>query len=171
MNKFRLQIVATGGTFAKRYDPRRGELVVDDRMVDSVLADLTLPTFDIEATALMARDSLDMDEADRRAIVAAVRTRTARADAVIVIHGTDTLCLTSQLLTQELPELTVPVVLTGAMVPWSCQDSDARQNLSQAIMACRLLQPGVHIVFHGRCLDGAHAVKNHATLTFESTDD
>lgn len=168
MNAFRIQLIATGGTLAKGYDAHGGQLVVDNHIVDSLLTGLTLPSFDIETTHLMARDSLDMDESDRRSILNAVQSRVARADAVIIVHGTDTLCQTSTLLSESLSDLTVPVVFTGAMVPHTCQGSDAAQNLSQAIMACRLLSPGVHIVFHGQALDGARAAKNHDTLTFEA---
>lgn len=166
MNTFRIQLIATGGTLAKHYDAHSGALVVDNAIVDTLVAGLCLPDIDIEVVHLMALDSLDMVDADRQAIVAAVRERSTQADALVVVHGTDTLCQTSNLLAAELPELAVPVVLTGAMVPHTCQGSDARQNLGQAIMASRLLAPGVHIVFHGRCLDGAHARKDYATLTF-----
>src|SRR5699024_2008456 len=115
------------------------------------------------------KDSLDMDAADRRAILEAVRHRAGEADAIVITHGTDTLCQTSAHLAENLSDLAVPVVFTGAMVPHACQGSDARQNVSQAFVACRLLPPGVHVVFHGRVLDGVRAIKNYDTLTFEPT--
>src|SRR5699024_1928303 len=132
-----------------------------------LLAALTLPDIELNVTHLLSRDSLDFDAADRAAIVDAVCASAGQADAIIVIHGTDTLCQSSALLAAHPAVLPIPVVFTGAMVPHACADSDAEQNLAQAIMACRLLPPGVHIVLHGRALDGAHAVKNHDTLTFE----
>lgn len=171
MPAFKIQFIATGGTLAKGYDAHSGQLVVDNHHVDALLADLTLPDFAIETTHLLAKDSLEMQATDRQRILEAVQTGAGHADAVIVIHGTDTLCQTSTLLAEKLDDLSVPVVLTGAMVPSTCQGSDAVENVSQAVMACRLLAPGVHIVFHGRCLDGAHAAKNHETLTFEAAAD
>lgn len=169
MKAFRIQLIATGGTLAKGYDPHTGQLVVDNAIVDALLAQLQLPNFDIATTHLLAKDSLDMAAVDRETILDAVQTHSAQADAVIVVHGTDTLCRTSALLAEKLTGLAVPVVFTGAMVPHVCAGSDACQNLSQAIMACRLLAPGVHIVFHGLVLDGARAAKNYETLTFEPT--
>src|SRR5699024_3357863 len=155
MKAYRIQIVASGGSLAKRYGPHSGQLVVDNAIVDALLAELRLPDFDIATTHLLAKDSLDMETVDRESILDAVRRHGEQADAVIVVHGTDTLCQTSTLLAEKLTGLAVPVVVTGAMVPHECAGSDARQNLSQAIMACRLLAPGVHIVFHGRAPDGA----------------
>lgn len=171
MNEFRIQLIATGGTLAKRYDAHGGQLVVDNDIVDGLVAGLTQPDVTVDIVHLMARDSLDMDASDRRAIVEAVQARSAQADAVVVVHGTDTLCQTGALLAERLPRPAVPIVLTGAMVPHACHGSDARQNVSQALMACRLLPPGVHIVCHGRRLDAARAAKNHDTLTFEPAAD
>lgn len=176
MNKFRIQLIATGGTLAKGYDAHSGQLVVDNSIVDALLAGLAQPDVEIDVVPLLGtdslgKDSLDMDAEDRQAILEAARQGVDKADAIVITHGTDTLCQTSALLAANLPDLAVPVVFTGAMVPHSCQGSDARQNVSQALMACRLLPPGVHIVFHGRHLDGARAAKNYDTLTFEPITD
>lgn len=169
MKAFRIQIIATGGTLAKSYDPQTGRLVIDNTIVDALLAELRLPDCDVATTHLLAKDSLEMGASDRETILDAVHRQSEQVDAVIVVHGTDTLCRTSRLLAEKLTDLSVPVVVTGAMVPHACAGSDARQNMSQAIMACRLLAPGVHVVFHGRALDGGRATKNYGTLTFEPT--
>lgn len=171
MGAFRIQLLATGGTLAKRYDAASGELVVDNDVVEALVSSLRLPDVDIRIRRVMALDSLDMTEADRAVIVDAVRTQTDDADAVVITHGTDTLSATAAQLIANLPRLRVPVVLTGAMVPYCCEQSDALQNVAQAVMGCRLLAPGVHVVFHGRALAGARALKDHDAGTFVAAPD
>jgi len=166
-----MHILATGGTLAKRYEPCAGELVVDNTVLDALVAGLTLPDMALTLRHVLACDSLDMTDAQRLQVVAAVRASAPAADGVVIAHGTDTLTTTSALLQAQLPDPKIPVVLTGAMVPHSCGDSDARQNMTQAIMACRLLPPGVHIVFHGQVHDAVRTVKSHARGTFESLPD
>lgn len=171
MAHFRVQLLATGGTLAKRYDPQTGTLVVDNTVVDGMIARMTLPGLAIRVRHLVARDSLDMTAADRTQVVDAVQGHRDDSDAIIITHGTDTLSTTAQRLHDNLPGPDMPVVLTGAMVPYCCRDSDAFQNLAQAIMACRLLTRGIHVVFHGRVFDGAQVVKDYDAQTFVSALD
>lgn len=171
MGKFRIQLLATGGTLAKRRDTRTGEMIVDNDVVDTLVSGLSMPDTDIRVRRLLALDSLDMTPADRRVIADGVRAGTADADAIVIIHGTDTLSATAEVLISEVPDPGVPVVLTGAMVPYVCDNSDAFQNVAQAVLACRMLAPGVHVVFHGRVLAGSRAVKDHDAGTFVAASD
>ena len=59
------------------------------------------------------------------------------------------------------------MVFTGAMAPMGFEGSDAVQNIAEALLAIRLLQPGVYISFHSRIFPVPGAVKNHHTKTFE----
>lgn len=163
----RIALLATGGTLEKRYDPHAGTLALGAPVIEELLATLVQPDVVVDVERLMAVDSLDLDAAGRDAIVAAVARciATGGCDAVIVTHGTDTLAETAAALVAALDTPAVPVVLTGAMVPWACADSDAAQNLAQALMAARLLDPGVHAVCHTRVVPGERVVKDHARLT------
>ena len=89
------------------------------------------------------------------------------ADAVIVLHGTDTLAHTGELLHRELAPHRVPVLLTGAMRPYEFRDTDAIQNVTEALLAARLVEPGVYAVMHNRVLRFPGVVKNTELLTFE----
>lgn len=166
MDKFRIRILATGGTLAKRYDAHSGQLAIDNSVVDTLVAGLTLPDVDVQVEHVLARDSLDMTAAERADIAAAADARAAAVDALIVTHGTDTLTDTAAVLAAHMTTPAVPVVLTGAMVPYCCAHSDARDNVAQAVAVSRLLPAGIHIAFHGRVLDGLHAAKDYDTLTF-----
>ncbi|MFI4916715.1 MAG: asparaginase domain-containing protein, partial [Phycisphaerales bacterium JB060] len=96
--------------------------------------------------------------------------RTLEADpaptGVVILHGTDTLSLTGELLQAELTGLAVPVILTGAMRPFAMQRSDGVQNLTEALFAAGVLGPGVWCVFHGRALPFPGVKKDRQRGTF-----
>ena len=100
----------------------------------------------------MHKDSLDMVEEDRLVILKAVRDALPNSDAVILLHGTDNLAITGELLHRELGDLEVPVILTGAMRPYEFRDTDGLQNVTEAMVAARLLDGGVYAVMHNRVL-------------------
>jgi len=69
---------------------------------------------------------------------------------VVITHGTDTLVETGMLLKKSLRRLKVPIVLTGAMTPLGFEKSDGLQNLTESLLAARLLLPGVYLVIHSQ---------------------
>ncbi len=73
------------------------------------------------------------------------------------------------MLCAELPAPSVPVVLTGAMRPFEMKQSDALQNLTEAIFAAGLLAPGVYCVAHGRVLAFPGVRKDLERGTFTKT--
>ena len=94
----------------------------------------------------------------RDAIVAAVECE--GYDAVLVLHGTDTLAYSAAALTFLLMGLPAPVLLTGSMQPAGVEGSDAWPNFFGALAALQSGQtPGVQLYFNGQCLHGARAVK------------
>jgi L-asparaginase len=114
----------------------------------------------------MHKDSQEINDKDRARITRAVRTLSPKNDAIVVIHGTDSLAITGETLLANMPTPLVPVILTGAIIPFVVQGSDGLQNVTEALFACRLLPPGVYAVFHGRALAFPGVVKDHDTLTF-----
>lgn len=71
-------------------------------------------------------------------------------EAVLVLHGTDTMAYTSAAMAFMLSDLQVPVALTGANRPSDQAGSDAFRNVRDSLTALRELRPGVFIVFAGR---------------------
>ena len=166
---FRLAIVTTGGTIEKTYCPRNGALVNETSVLDILLADLELPNVQIDRSSVCNMDSLDMSPADHELIVRAVSSQLESADGVLVVHGTDRLTVTGELLYERMTEAggwPVPVVLTGAMRPYELRASDALQNMTEAIMAVQLLEAGVYCVLHSKVLGFPGIVKDSEQGTF-----
>jgi len=162
-------LITTGGTIEKTYDEQTGVLSNRRTLVDRMLAELHLEDTVISTVELMSKDSLDMTPDDRRRIVEAVRGAAdgdAASSGVVVLHGTDTLCETGELLAAELPRPRVPVVLTGAWRPFEMKRSDALQNLTEAIFATGALPPGIYCVAHGRPLRFPGVRKDRERGTF-----
>lgn len=161
-----IAILTTGGTIDKTYDETDGSLQNTRSILEELLLTLRLPALDVTFVPVMSKDSLDITDADREQIVLAVETALSSHDRVLVIHGTDTLELTGELLVARLETLDKPVVLTGAMRPYEFRDSDALQNVTESLLALRLLPPGVYVVMHGRALSFPGAYKDRARRTF-----
>jgi L-asparaginase len=164
---FAVAILTTGGTIDKTYDETDGSLRNVRSVLDRILEHLRLPLALVTHVPVMSKDSLEMTAADRDCILAAVRAAAGEHDAVLVIHGTDTLTDTGEHIHASLPELEVPVILTGAFLPWEFRNTDALQNVTESLIAARLLGPGVYAVLHGRALAFPGVVKNRERRTFE----
>ncbi len=164
----RVSLLTTGGTIEKTYDPLRGVLQNDVSVLDVMLSGLELEGVMLDRESVMNKDSLDMDAADHTVIAEVAIERSTTHDGVIVVHGTDTLAETGEAVCRlARGALRVPVVLTGAMRPWILRTSDALQNLTEALLAVRLLPPGVYVCMHSNVLRFPGVVKNRAALRFE----
>jgi len=162
----RIAVLTTGGTIEKTYDETDGALSNVRSVLDELLRPLRLHETTLTLVPVMNKDSLDMTPADRDEILRRVREAVAGHDAVLVIHGTDTLSETGEHLESNLGALSVPVVLTGAMRPYEFRDSDALQNVTESLLAARLLPPGVFVVMHGRALRFPGPRKSRERRTF-----
>jgi L-asparaginase len=161
-----VELLTTGGTIEKTYDETSGELSNRRSIVPRMLKRLRLEDTNVNVRVLMSKDSTLMTEEDRAQILKTVRAVSELADAVVILHGTDTLAITGELLEKELPEKKVPVVLTGAMRPFEMVRSDALQNLTESLVATKLLDPGIYACAHGRVLEFPGVVKSTEKGTF-----
>lgn len=167
----KITLITTGGTIEKTYDESTGELANRRSIVRRMLAELRLEDTEISVFELMSKDSQILTDADRTRILEAVRATGACEEGVattgiVILHGTDTLEITGQKLFEELDAPQVPVVLTGAMRPFEMKQSDALQNLTEAIFSAGVLPPGVYCVAHGRVLPFPGVRKDHERGTF-----
>jgi L-asparaginase len=139
------RIIVTGGTFDKHYDAIKGELTFKESHLPAILsqARITVPV-QIEVNQLI--DSLHMTDAHRQSVLAACRA--APESAIAVIHGTDTMAETAQVVGRA--GLAKTIVFTGAMVPYSVQGSDALFNLGFALAMAQALPHGTYIAMNAR---------------------
>lgn len=94
----------------------------------------------------------------RKAIVAAVDTD--GCDAILVLHGTDTLAYSAAAMAFQLVGLPAPVLFTGAMLPAGAPQSDAWENINGALAALAAGQPaGVQLFFHGELIAPSRCAK------------
>ncbi|MFC2082765.1 asparaginase [Candidatus Bipolaricaulota bacterium] len=163
----RVAILTTGGTIEKTYDERDGSLRNARTTLPQLLSTFRLPDLRIATRQVLFLDSLEMTDVHREAIVEATAEAARETDAVIILHGTDTLEKTGELVHARLPDIQIPVILTGAMRPYEFRDTDAAQNVTEALLAVRLVEPGVYVVMHNRVLRFPGVRKNHQHLSFE----
>jgi len=162
----KIPILTTGGTIEKTYNEHDGSLRNYHTILPKMLSTLRLPDLDVTYKKVVFKDSLEMTEEDRRRILDEVRRMLPESDAIVILHGTDTLSKTGELLYRELAELRIPIILTGAMRPYEFRDTDAVQNVTESLLAARLIPPGVYVVMHNRVLRFPGVVKDHDRLTF-----
>ena len=115
----------------------------------------------------MMVDSLELDDAGRRAIVE--RAHQSRETAIVVTHGTDTMVQTARSLADAALD-TKTIVLTGAMVPYAFGSSDGLFNLGSALSFVQVLPPGVYIAMNGQQFPWNAVRKNTATGFFEQVN-
>jgi L-asparaginase len=166
-------LITTGGTIEKTYDEQDGTLTNRRSIVGRMLGELRLEETEVMTLPVLSKDSLEMTEEDRGRIEGAVREALEVAcepgDGIVVLHGTDTLALTGERLCERLGGTPVPIVLTGAMRPFEMKESDALQNLTEAVFASGVLPPGVYCVAHGRVLKFPGVRKEASRGTFVKT--
>jgi len=163
----RITMLTTGGTIEKTFNEHDGSLRHALTTLPKLLATFRLPDLAIETKQILFKDSSEMTDADRTHILAETKAASASAEAIVILHGTDTLDRTGELLHRELAPHRIPVILTGAMRPYEFRDTDAIQNVTEALLAARLVEPGIYAVMHNRVLRFPGVVKNRDALTFE----
>ena len=151
----RVMVLYTGGTIgmqasANGLAPASG---FEARMAGQLaeLPELVVPQWRFREMSPLI-DSANMTPAYwlrlREAVIEAVDVQ--GCDAVLVLHGTDTLAYSAAALGFQLLGLDAPVVFTGSMLPAGVPDSDAWENVNGALLALgNGLASGVHLYFHG----------------------
>jgi L-asparaginase len=159
-------LITTGGTLEKVYLEPTGRVENLDAKVHHYFGRLRLPDLKVSVTRLMNKDSLEMTDADRERVLETVQRKLKRPAPIVITHGTDTLVETGMLLKRRLRGLRVPIILTGAMTPLGFEGSDGLQNLTESLLATRLLLPGVYLVIHNQVFPIDRVRKDRARARF-----
>lgn len=141
----KILIISTGGTYNKVYNPQTGNLDIDkDSPALKAIASKWLCDFKI--LNIIGKDSLEMTNHDRLELLSTIHQSSYHN--IIIVHGTDTMDVTAQYLADA--ELEKTIVLTGAMVPYSIDATEATANLASAYGYITALEKhGVFIAMNG----------------------
>ncbi|MGE6384108.1 asparaginase [Pseudomonas sp. NPDC078416] len=160
-----VMVLYTGGTIGMQASenglaPASGFEV---RMAEQLAAlpEMVVPQWSFREMAPLI-DSANMTPAYwqrlREAVVDAIEVQ--HCDAVLILHGTDTLAYSAAAMSFQLLGLNAPVVFTGSMLPAGVPDSDAWENVNGALQALgQGLAAGVHLYFHGELLEPTRCAK------------
>ncbi len=137
----------TGGTIDKDYpenDTNHGYSFEVGEPSFLRILERANPDFTYRTLTVTRKDSLDLTDADRAKIKAAVAA--AKQDRIVITHGTDTIHQTAKVLASTKGKT---VVLTGARLPEKFYDSEADFNVGMAIAGAQVLPPGIYIALYG----------------------
>lgn len=157
-----IKVFITGGTFDKEYNELTGALYFKETHLHEMLR-LGRSNLSLDITTLMMIDSLEMTDAHRQMI--AMACMDATQDRIIITHGTDTMAVTAQYLSDS--KLAKTIVLTGAMVPYKFGSSDGLFNLGSSLAFVQTLPRGVYVAMNGKYFEGHNVRKNKSTGAFE----
>jgi len=166
MMKKRIAVISTGGTIEKTYDCMTGILANKVNILDIMMESLVLNGIEVSRVPLMNKDSSEMSDGDHTLIANTAAAMASGHDGVIIVHGTDRLEHTGERCVELLGDLKVPIVLTGAMQPYEMRHTDSVQNLTEALLAVQLVEPGVYVAMHNRLLKFPGVTKDWEHGTF-----
>lgn len=158
----KILFIQTGGTIDKDYPKvwQAYEFEITTPATERIL-EVARPTFEYRHISVCQKDSMDMTDEDRQALLEACRN--AEEDRIVITHGTDTMRQSAAVLSR-LTEKTI--VLTGARLPERMQQSDAAFNVGVAIGALQCLSPGVYVAMNGTVVTWDRVQKNPETGQF-----
>ena len=159
----KITVLNTGGTFNKRYNPIKGLLEVpsDNIALDKIVKSCF--NVDFEIKNIVSKDSLDFTQEDREIILENILN--SKSDKIIIIHGTDTVDLTSKFIEDKVGNK--KIVFTGAMVPMSIDEVEATMNFSQAIGFLNApIKDGIYLSMHGVVVEHSKLKKDRSVGQF-----
>lgn len=164
-----IHLITTGGTIEKVYAEQSGAVVNVTSKIRQYLDQLRLPDAEVRVRPLMNKDSLEMTPEERAGLVTEVGKLLPEGHPIVITHGTDTMVESGLAIQRAYPSPAVPIILTGAMTPLGFERSDGLQNLTESLLAARLLAPGVFVVMHGQVFPVSTVRKDRERGTFVAT--
>jgi L-asparaginase type I len=167
--KPKVYVLTTGGTIAFR-SKATGPAVMDFRPADLV-SEADFPDVELEFREVVQKGSMDIVPGDWKNIaVAAADVLMNKPRGIVILHGTDTMHYTAAALSFMLENLSVPIVMTGSMIPGGDANSDSYPNLRDAVSVAAFSEVAeVCIVFsndpdrkQGVIIRGCRAKKLHS---------
>ena len=165
----KLMILSTGGTIACT---QTAEGLIPTLSADDILAYApeAIKLGKIETKTILNLDSSNIQPEEWRLIARAVFECLNDYDGIVILHGTDTMAYTASMLSFMLRNVDKPVVITGSQLPVGHPQTDAKQNLYDALITAASGIAGVLVVFDHQIMLGCRVAKVRTTSqnAFES---
>jgi L-asparaginase len=155
-----IHIIVTGGTFDKKYNQNTGLMEHSVSCVEDIITRVKCG-ISYNISTLFLKDSLDITN-EERSYIEDLCWR-VQEEAIIVVHGTDTMIHTATRLA-SIPHKTI--ICVGAFIPHSVVGSDAEFNLGAAIAYTQSLPHGSYVSMNGIAFPYNHVIKNYDNQTF-----
>ena len=159
----KISLLTTGGTIASVESDRGLQPGLAGEQLLRVCPGLMGFEHEVAVVDLMSKDSSNMHPSDWLVMADCVRDSAARSDAIVMLHGTDTMAWTASALSYLLNDVPVPVVLTGSMLSADVPDSDVSENIYAAfhfaLQLAMYKRRGVSVAFAGLLLHGPRITK------------
>lgn len=156
-----IRIITCGGTIDAQSIGSDGQYVFSESKVPLILSQGRFG-LDYELEHLMSVDSQHMSLLHRQCILESCIS--APENRILIIHGTDTMIETARFLAKAFIDKTI--VLTGAMVPYNCSDSDALFNVGSALAYLQVLPRALFVVMNGQVFDPYRVSKDNGRGIF-----
>lgn len=157
MNKQKILVLYTGGTIGMNHS--KEGLRPDTTLINNALQPFVHQfEFDwhvchplIDSSAITLQNWLDW--------LTILADNISQYSGILILHGTDTMAYTANILSLALQGLNKPIILTGSQWPYDAPNSDAPLNLATAIAALKLNLPQVALAFHGQLFNAVGSTK------------
>jgi len=162
-----MNIVITGGTLSKVYNPKTGSLIFNSS-IEKILQDffqskfLTIPT---RIGTWGLKDSRNITDKDRSEIMGLCVEMSnmdfekyGHVKPFIIIHGTDALSESAAYFYKNNKITAAPIIITGSYIPLSVSGSEAEFNLGYSYACGQLYSKGVYVALNGKCLDASKPI-------------
>lgn len=154
-------LISTGGTIASSLSHDGLSPSIDSEGLLSHVPEIR-SVCRVSTVELYKLDSTNMRPEYWLRIAHYIREQYSLYDGFVITHGTDTMAYGAALLYYLIQNSPKPIVMTGAQIPISQRDTDARENLLSAfVFASEPNASGVHLVFDGKIIAATRAKKTH----------
>lgn len=145
----KITVIDTGGTMSKV--PGRGlgvrDLEIGPPYAVNYLREQAGEFANFICLPLVRKDSLDMTHDDRLTIAEVCEKEPAHR--IIIVHGTDSMLMTAEVLFRSGIGTKKTIVLTGALLPAAIKGTDADFQLGLALAACVCQPKGIWVAMNG----------------------
>jgi L-asparaginase len=166
----RIVIITTGGTIVQKYDKEKGGYVPKtsgQELIQSIGCDINLEKIDLIEFSMIDSRAVDLKFLHDLARLVQEKVNDEYVDGVVIIHGTDTMEITTYFLHRTVKSPVKPIVITGAMRVVTNTDYDGRANITNAIKQVSnpesyMFGYGVSINFAGKIHSPVYVHKEHS---------